>query len=352
MPRSTAARNTSPRSTCSAGSRSRSPASSGRWTRRSSDGRRRDRRWARRVRIYEVGPRDGLQNEATAIPTATKARFIELLADAGPARDRGDELRRAARRSRSSPTPTSCGRDLVSRPAASAIRSSSRTARAWSAPRPPAPTPWPSSPRRPTRSPTANIGMTVERVAGRLRAGPRGVPADLGWWRRGYVSTAFGCPYTGRSTRDRRWMSRCDCSTSASTRSVSATRSASASRPRSPRSPGWPSGAGSARAHRLPLPRHARHGARQRDCRPGCGGPLLRCLDRRHGRLPVRARRGGQSRHGGPRLLPRRVGLGPGVALDGVLVAARFIADALGRPLASKVGQAGGWDPSTGAPTF
>jgi isopropylmalate/homocitrate/citramalate synthase len=39
-----------------------------------------------------------------------------------------------------------------------------------------------------------------------------------------------------------------------------------------------------------------------------------------------------------------------GVSLDGVLVAARFIADALGRPLASKVGQAGGWDPETGAP--
>ena len=36
-----------------------------------------------RVRIYEVGPRDGLQNEAAPIPTATKARFIELLAEAG-----------------------------------------------------------------------------------------------------------------------------------------------------------------------------------------------------------------------------------------------------------------------------
>ena len=31
--------------------------------------------------------------------------------------------------------------------------------------------------------------------------------------------------------------------------------------------------------------------------------------------------------------------------LDGVLTAARFIANALGRPLATKVGQAGGWDP-------
>jgi len=35
------------------------------------------------VRIYEVGPRDGLQNEAQPIPTGTKLRFIELLAEAG-----------------------------------------------------------------------------------------------------------------------------------------------------------------------------------------------------------------------------------------------------------------------------
>jgi hypothetical protein len=34
-----------------------------------------------------------------------------------------------------------------------------------------------------------------------------------------------------------------------------------------------------------------------------------------------------------------------------VLHAARFIADALGRPLATKVGQAGGWDPATGSAT-
>ena len=38
---------------------------------------------AERVRIYEVGPRDGLQNESTPILTADKLRYIELLADAG-----------------------------------------------------------------------------------------------------------------------------------------------------------------------------------------------------------------------------------------------------------------------------
>jgi isopropylmalate/homocitrate/citramalate synthase len=36
-----------------------------------------------RVRIVEVGPRDGLQNEALLVPTATKVAFIEALADAG-----------------------------------------------------------------------------------------------------------------------------------------------------------------------------------------------------------------------------------------------------------------------------
>ncbi len=36
-----------------------------------------------RVTIYEVGPRDGLQNESTALPVATKVEFITRLIDAG-----------------------------------------------------------------------------------------------------------------------------------------------------------------------------------------------------------------------------------------------------------------------------
>ncbi|MFF5756316.1 hydroxymethylglutaryl-CoA lyase [Streptomyces longwoodensis] len=36
-----------------------------------------------RVRIHEVGARDGLQNEKTAVPTEVKAEFIRRLADAG-----------------------------------------------------------------------------------------------------------------------------------------------------------------------------------------------------------------------------------------------------------------------------
>ena len=36
-----------------------------------------------RVTIYEVGPRDGLQNESTLVPTGTKAEFVRRLLDAG-----------------------------------------------------------------------------------------------------------------------------------------------------------------------------------------------------------------------------------------------------------------------------
>ncbi|MGW3649320.1 hydroxymethylglutaryl-CoA lyase [Streptomyces sp. NPDC000878] len=36
-----------------------------------------------RVRIHEVGARDGLQNEKTTVPTAVKAEFIRRLADVG-----------------------------------------------------------------------------------------------------------------------------------------------------------------------------------------------------------------------------------------------------------------------------
>lgn len=36
-----------------------------------------------RVAVYEVGPRDGLQNEAEILPVAVRAQFVDLLTDAG-----------------------------------------------------------------------------------------------------------------------------------------------------------------------------------------------------------------------------------------------------------------------------
>ncbi len=35
------------------------------------------------VRVVEVGPRDGLQNEKAQVPTEQKIQFIQMLAEAG-----------------------------------------------------------------------------------------------------------------------------------------------------------------------------------------------------------------------------------------------------------------------------
>ena len=45
------------------------------------------------MRIVEVGPRDGLQNEKQTVPTATKLELIERLVASGLARHRGDFVR-------------------------------------------------------------------------------------------------------------------------------------------------------------------------------------------------------------------------------------------------------------------
>src|SRR5438874_3514534 len=37
----------------------------------------------RSVRVIEVGPRDGLQNEKVSVPTGQKIQFIQMLAEAG-----------------------------------------------------------------------------------------------------------------------------------------------------------------------------------------------------------------------------------------------------------------------------
>jgi hypothetical protein len=47
------------------------------------------------VRLVEVGPRDGLQNEKAMVPTDVKVALIDLLADAGCRRSR---RRRSCRR--------------------------------------------------------------------------------------------------------------------------------------------------------------------------------------------------------------------------------------------------------------
>ena len=50
-------------------------------------------RYPPRVTVVEVGPRDGLQNEAAEVSTADKVAFVDRLSDAGLPGDRGLRLR-------------------------------------------------------------------------------------------------------------------------------------------------------------------------------------------------------------------------------------------------------------------
>src|SRR5688572_11879849 len=149
----------------------------------------------RRVRIYEVGPRDGLQNESAPISTADKLRFIELLVDAGlreveatsfvspraiPQLADADDLMARLRRRPEVRfpvlVPNERGMARAEAVGVDAIAVFTAATDAF------------------TRH---NIGMTIDESLATFapvlaRAG------ELGWWRRAYVSTAFGCPYTGR----------------------------------------------------------------------------------------------------------------------------------------------------------
>jgi len=148
----------------------------------------------RDVRIYEVGPRDGLQNEATPISTDAKLRFIDLLADAGlreieatsfvspraipQLADAGELLAQLTRR----PgvrypvlVPNARGLERATAAGADAICVFTAASEAF------------------TR---ANINMTIAESMSAFRPVLQDA-RERGWWSRGYVSTAFGCPYQG-----------------------------------------------------------------------------------------------------------------------------------------------------------
>ena len=146
------------------------------------------------VRIVEVGPRDGLQNEEALVSAEAKVAFVEALAGAGlpvvevtsfvspravPQLADADEVLPRVRRRDGVRypvlVPNMRGMERAERAGADAVAVFTAASQAFV---------------------ERNIGMTIaesleafEPVL--VRAG------DLGWWRRGYVSTAFGCPYSG-----------------------------------------------------------------------------------------------------------------------------------------------------------
>ena len=265
---------------------------------------------AEHVRIYEVGPRDGLQNEATAIPTATKARFIELLADAGlreieatsfvspraiPQLADADELMTGLPRRPGVRypvlVPNERGMARAEAAGADALAVFTATTDAFT---------------------QANIGMTVaESLAAFAPVLARA--ADLGWWRRAYVSTAFGCPYTGRvepaaavEVAVRLQTLGVDEICFGDTIGVGVPGQVAALT-------GLAVEAGIA-LDRIAFHFHDTRGTALANVAAGLDAGV-RCFDSAAGgtgRLPVRARGRRESRHRGPRVLPRRLRLGDG----------------------------------------
>jgi hydroxymethylglutaryl-CoA lyase len=301
------------------------------------------------VRIYEVGPRDGLQNESVTLPTEAKARYIDLLVDAGlreiettsfvspraipQLADADDLIARLSRR----PgvrypvlIPNERGLARAESAGVEAIAVFTAATDAFT---------------------QHNIGMTVDGSLAAFepvlaRAGA------LGWWRRAYVSTAFGCPYTGRVAPQvavdvgRRLVDLgADEICFGDTIGVGVPDQVAEI-------------AALAEAAGIAVARQAYHfhdtrGTALANVAMGLAAGI-RVFDAATGGTggcPYAPGAAGNLATEDLVYFLDASGYEHGVDLDAVLVAARFIVGELGKPLTTKVGQAGGWDGRTGRAT-
>jgi isopropylmalate/homocitrate/citramalate synthase len=150
--------------------------------------------WPRRVTVVEVGPRDGLQNEAAALTVDDRVAFSQALLDAGlrvvevgafvspkwvPQMAGSEEVHRRLRRPAGARTPVlvpnrkgfEAARDAGVREIAIFTAASETFSR---------------------KNTNASIAETFTRF-GEFVPDARAA----GMWIRGYVSTVFGCPYEG-----------------------------------------------------------------------------------------------------------------------------------------------------------
>ena len=148
----------------------------------------------RDVTIVEVGPRDGLQNEPGVIPTGVKIAFVEALAHAGlpvveatsfvnpkrvPQLADAAAVMRGIRRVRGVRypvlIPNERGLERAIDAGVDAIALFAAATEAFS---------------------SANVGASIEETFARF-ALVVAAARDRGMWVRGYVSVAFGCPFSG-----------------------------------------------------------------------------------------------------------------------------------------------------------
>ncbi|MDL2334919.1 MAG: hydroxymethylglutaryl-CoA lyase [Chloroflexota bacterium] len=301
------------------------------------------------VRIYEVGPRDGLQNEATPISTTDKVAFIGLLRAAGlrdieatsfvspkqiPQLADADELMRHLTAERDPqmryPVLVPNERGLHRAIAAGATALAVFTAAS-------------------DEFTKRNIGMTTDESLAAFAPVLRRA-TEMGWWRRAYVSTAFGCPFTGHVDvakvvdvalrLDDLGVDEICIGDTIGVGVPSQVHDITANLV----------GAG------IPITNIAYHfhdtrGTALANVLAGLEDGIT-CFDASTGGTggcPYAPGAAGNLATEDLVYLLDGLGIAHGVDLAGVIKAARFAAAALNKPLTSKVGQAGGWDSATGA---
>jgi hydroxymethylglutaryl-CoA lyase len=293
------------------------------------------------VRIYEVGPRDGLQAEPTVVATAAKLQFIGMLADAGlheieatsfvrpdaiPQLADADELMRSLDRRTQVRYPVLVpNRRGLERAIAAGVDAICLMTAATDA------------------YVRANIGMTIDEslaVFDPLVAEAR----QRGWWIRAYISTAFGCPYDGEvdaravvSVAERLLRIGVDELSISDTMGMAAPIDVQ----RVLRALGE-AGIG---PDVIALHLHDTRGTALANVMAALGMGI-RCFDASTGGTggsPYAPGSAGNLATEDLVYLLEREGVRSGVDLEGVLDAARFITSQLGLEVSSKVGRAGGW---------
>jgi isopropylmalate/homocitrate/citramalate synthase len=165
-----------------------------------------------------------------------------------------------------------------------------------------------------------------------------------GWWTRGYLSTAFGCPYEG-PIAERAVVDVAQRLLELGVDELSIGDTIGVAGPADVRRvTGALAGAGIGH-DRVAMHFHDTRGTAVANVATALGMGI-RCFDASTGGTggcPYAPGAAGNLATEDLVYLLDREGLRHGVDLDGILSAARFISQALGRPLASKVGQAGGW---------
>ncbi len=152
-------------------------------------------KYPKKVIVTEVGPRDGLQNEKGVVPTEQKVEFIQALVDAGCTRletgsfvspkwvpQMGDtpeifkKLKRNPEVKYIALVPNLKGLEGAMGAQVTDIAVFTAASETFN---------------------KKNINMTIEESLQQIRQVAQAA-RERGMWIRGYVSTAFGCPYEGK----------------------------------------------------------------------------------------------------------------------------------------------------------